>query len=123
MQIVSYTENLDSETNGKFVQFVWGGEEYLVFGPFSKFTFHIDILSRFLDDSEIPYKRLDSDHLLIKDSVFNVLGGGRFRLNPQEKVLELYDNSQVYGRFEEFELGKKIANAAHVWSEFDIRIR
>jgi hypothetical protein len=124
MQIKTYDieTQANNEIKGKFVQLVWGGEEYLIFTPFRLHRFHVEILKHFLSDQEIPYLSLNNDHILIKVSNLNVVGGGHFCLDYPRNTLRLFDNSQVYGRFNEFELAQKIAASNHAWRDLQVDI-
>jgi hypothetical protein len=121
MKIVSYTSAAHS--SGKFIQFMLRGQEYLVFAPFSLCTYHVDILQRFLEDEAVPHKPLSQDYILVKESTFNMIGGGRYQLDSEAKTLVLSDNSQAFGRFSEIELDNKIAGAGHDWSAYRLTIR
>ena len=52
---------------------------------------------------------------------WTILGGGRFRLNRAERVLELWGSSKAYGDFDGPDLQEKIKTVPG-WKEFDIRI-
>jgi hypothetical protein len=123
--IVNYslpTTGEPGESQGKFVQLYWLNEEYLVFAPRDLYGYHVQILSRFLDDRQIPYKWLDSQQLLVKDSRLNVVGGGKFVLNPARQALKLWDNSQAFGRFEEAGIIQRISETFHPWHSFEISV-
>jgi hypothetical protein len=59
---------------------------------------------------------------LVKVSDLNVIGGGHFRLNYGGNTLTLFNDSQVYGRFSDFELARKISLCAHDWHTLNVII-
>jgi hypothetical protein len=113
----------DEPQEGKFIQLVLDGQEYLVFAPRELHRFHNQILARFLEEQNIPHHWILDQELVIEHPGLAVTGGGKFRVDPRSGTLELWDNSQVYGRFDEQGLAAKIAAAGHAWSGFEIRIR
>ncbi len=124
MIIVSYlpASPAPEECLGKFVQLYWGGAEYLIFAPFTLYGYHVRILTRFLEENQIPYGKLGQDYLVVKDSQLNVVGGGRFKLDPIGGTLELWDNSQAYGPFDPTRLAEKIAESWHDWNQLTVKI-
>jgi hypothetical protein len=110
------------EYQGKFLQLVLRAQEYLVFAPAEIHRYHNQILAHFLEDNSIPCKWLSREELEVKSPDLAVLGGGRFRVNTEKKTLDLWDNSQAYGRFREHGLRDGIATASHAWSNYEIRI-
>jgi hypothetical protein len=111
---------LDCE--GKFLQLVLRGQEYLLFAPRALHRFHYQILARFLAEHAIPYRWVSEQALEVNAPELAVIGGGKFRVRAKDRTLELWDNSQAYGRFDERELPEKIASAGHRWSRFAVRI-
>lgn len=111
-----------SVQTGKFIQLRLDSQEYLVFAPLESHQYHNQILAHFLEKCSIPHRWIDGTKLRVDAPGLAVLGGGRFRADATEKVLELWDNSQAYGRFAEQGLADKIAAADHPWRGFDIRI-
>lgn len=127
LKIVSYPESLpaspDDEVLGKFVQFRWRGIEYLLFATREAHRFHNLMLAQFLDEHALPHRWLDAQTLEIESDELEVIGGGRFRFAAQENQLELWDNSQAYGRFEEAGLAERIHDADHPWAGARVTIR
>lgn len=107
---------------GKFLQLVLGGREYLVFAPRGQHRYHNQILGQFLADNGIAHHWVTQERLELDSREASVIGGGRFRVDNAARVLELWDNSQVYGRFEERGLAEKIALAGHPWSVYGVTI-
>jgi len=125
VNIVTYdlpVTNEASEIQGKFVQINWGGAEYLLFAPFALYHYHVQILSRFLDDQQIQYKWLNAEQLLIKDSCLHVVGGGRFLLEPALQRLKLWGSSQAFGPFEATGLHQRLSESFHPWHHFEITL-
>lgn len=125
-KIVSYPplEQLpvEHEIEGKFVQFRWRGIQYLLFATKAEHRFHNQMLGHFLDDHGLPYHWQNDETLSIDIDDMEILGGGRFRFSPDEDSLQLWDNSQAYGRFIEEGLEDCIKATAHPWSSSHIII-
>ncbi|HYA39478.1 MAG TPA: hypothetical protein VEI74_14520 [Candidatus Methylomirabilis sp.] len=118
--ILSYLASGNGE--GKFIQFTLGGREYLVFAPRELHRFHNQILAHFLAERRLPH-RWNNEHLLeIEAPDLTVIGGGKFRVNTEMKTLKLWDDSQIYGRFDERGLAQRIGTADHPWSGYLIQI-
>ena len=118
--ILSYLAAGDGE--GKFIQFMLSGREYLVFAPRELHRFHNQILAHFLADRNLPHRWSGDQVLEVKAPDLAVIGGGKFRVSAKTKTLELWDNSQVYGRFDARGLAGRIGAADHPWSGYSIRI-
>ncbi|MDQ7786302.1 MAG: hypothetical protein RDU01_01720 [Thermodesulfovibrionales bacterium] len=95
--------------DGKFVQMRHEGMEYLVFSPKEFSKYHADIVKTYCQGKGIDgvydaqAKRFDID-----DPAWVIIGGGKFVMNREEKVIRLYDNSMAYGRFEARGLKEKV---------------
>ena len=107
---------------GKFLQLMWHGQEYLIFAPPGLHRYHNQILAHFLRENRIPHRWITQETLEFAHPALVVIGGGRFRVNTDEKSLSLWDDSQVYGRFQAPGLADNIASAGHPWSRFTIMI-
>ena len=107
---------------GKFLQIRWRGREYLLFAPFELDRYHNQILARFAQQQRIPHAWLDEQTLELGSAELIVIGGGRFRADHARKRLALWDDSQIYGRFDERGLAHKIAAAHHPWRHHQIEI-
>jgi len=113
----------EDEVLGKFVQFRWRGIEYLLFATKAEHRFHNQMLARFLDEHGLPHRWVDDETLEIEADDLAVIGGGRFRFEREGNLLELWDNSQAYGRFDEERLAERIQAAGHPWSSAAVVIR
>jgi hypothetical protein len=85
--------------------------------------YHTQILARFLEEQGLAHHWIGEDKLVVDDPEFRLIGGGRYQIRPGQARLDLWDNSQVYGRFDEAGLEQKIAGAGHPWSGFKVTIR
>lgn len=112
----------DPESKGKFIQVTLGKREYLVFAPFSLHLYHNQILAQFVRENDIAHRWIRRDCLAVDDPDLQVIGGGRFHVDEQRRVLKLSDNSQAYGRFDERGMADKIAASNHAWSRFKVVI-
>lgn len=125
-KIVSYPSmeelSRENEVSGKFVQFRWRGVEYLLFATKVQHRFHNQMLGHFLEEHGLPHRWLGDETLEIAADDMEVSGGGRFRFVKAENLLELWDNSQAYGRFNESGIEAKIHAAAHPWSTARVRV-
>ncbi len=124
--IVEYALSLDQpaapQREGKFVQLVLRGREYLVFAPRELHRFHNQILAHFLADHRLAHRWRSDQVLEMTSADVTVIGGGKFRVDTATKTLELWDNSQVYGRFDAQGLVARIGAADHPWSGYSVRI-
>jgi hypothetical protein len=111
-----------TEVEGKFLQLSWRHRSYLVFGAFERYRYHNQILARFAEDHGLTYRWIDARTLEVNSRELQVHGGGRFRLDPRQQRLDLWDNSQLYGRFEDAGLAQSIAGAAHPWCRLAIQV-
>lgn len=107
---------------GKFLQLMWRGREYLIFAPAELHRYHNQILAHFLTDNAIPHRWVTQETLEFAHPALFVIGGGRFQVNTGEKTLALWDDSQVYGRFQAPGLADKMAAVGHPWSRFTVSV-
>lgn len=114
--------DMPSRLEGKFVQLVFQDCEHLVFAPFMLHGYHNQILARFLDERGISHRWRNPEVLDVETPALRVIGGGRYEVDVEAKTLSLWDNSQVYGRFDSHGLRDKISGAAHKWSGYSISI-
>lgn len=110
------------DCQGKFLQLVLDGVEHLVFAPSNQHGYHSQILERFLDERGIAC-RWDGQALRVDHPGLKVIGGGRFRLEQAKGALELWDNSQAYGRFDDAGIAEGLRAAAGPWSGLSVVIR
>lgn len=110
------------ETRGKFIQLRWQDQEHLVFAPFEQHRYHNQLLARFLTDHGAEYRWARQDSLEFDLPALEVIGGGRFHLDPRAGTLSLWDESQAYGRFDGRGLEQRIAAAGSPWDSLRVRI-
>lgn len=120
--IVHYPQPTRQCIQGKFLQLLLDGEEYLLFAQSSAHRYHNQILALFLSDRGAAHRWISKQELELLDGRCSVIGGGRFLADTRRASLELWDDSQVYGRFAEEGLAAKIAAAGDIWSGFRVRI-
>ncbi len=120
---VSDTGTDPGTCQGKFLQLALHGQDYLVLSPGSLHRYHNQILAHFLHDKGVAYHWATDERLEYDTAEAQMRGGGRFRLSRDEKTLELWDDSHVYGRFDDHRLVEAIAHARHPWSGYRVTIR
>ncbi len=108
---------------GKFLQFRWQGNEYLLFATRDEHLFHNQMLGRFLSDRSLPHHWRDSEHLEFSLPDLTVMGGGRFHFTANPAHLELWDNSMAYGRFDDVGLVDRLRGSGHPFGCGEIVIR
>lgn len=122
-KIVNYPPLADeAELEGKFVQFQWRGITYLLFAIKAEHRFHNQMLGRFFEEHAIPHHWQGKEALIVDSDEVSVSGGGRFRYTRGSNRLELWDNSQVYGRFDDTVLEQCIHAATHPWATVEVMI-
>lgn len=111
-----------NEIEGKFLQLRWQGNDYLLFATRDRFRFHNQMLGRFLANHALPHHWRDEATLEFDLPRLSVVGGGRFRFTREPQRLELWDESQAYGRFEEWGLAESIRASGHLYGKGEITI-
>jgi hypothetical protein len=108
---------------GKFVHIVGPEEEYICLCPRGLAKYHAHIAQRFS-------RRRDHLSFIMSPSGddgrfatpgWTVTGGGRFRLDRVEQILDLWGSSKAYGDFNGPELQAKIRTVPG-WENYRIRI-
>ena len=79
------------------------------------------LLAHFAQTHAIPPRWLSESELEIDHPELEILGGGRFRADGD--ILELWDDSQAYGRFREEGSERLIAETSHPWCTLRLVIR
>ena len=96
---------------GKFIQIINEGNdaEYLAFSPGELSSFHANIVERFcLKGIEGSYTTKKRDRFEIRDPEWIIVGGGMWTISDDERRLDLFDQSKVYGKFDPVGLKKKL---------------
>ena len=114
---------MDTTRAGKFLQISCAGIPWLLFATPDACRFHNQILSRFLDGAAIPYRWTSPETLEVNDERIEVIGGGRFRLDPLGQHLELWDDSHAYGRFDASLVADQLASAGAPWERLRLQVR
>jgi hypothetical protein len=123
LKIIEYGVDGDApEVQGKFLQLRLAGTEYLLFAPKQLHQFHSNLLAHFLEDRELAHHWENEQTLAVDAANVRVVGGGKFRLDSGARTLELFDNSQAFGRFDERDIAARIRAAGHWFSDFSIRV-
>jgi hypothetical protein len=98
-----------SLTRGKFVQIRHESTEYLIFASADSAKYHAQIIERFCHDRVIKGAYdAGGERFQIEDKAWNVVGGGKFQVDREKKILRLYDDSMAYGKFDRRRLKEKI---------------
>lgn len=78
----------------------------LIVGPYSRFTYHANLVQRFCDLEEIASAWIQKpDQVDILEPDVRIIGGGWLELKGQSKVARFYGASKAYGPVEEDLLG------------------
>jgi len=81
-----------NDVAGKLLQFIWNDQTCLVFSSRALHRYHTQMLEYLLKDYGITYSWIDDEKLKVGDPAVKITGGGRFRVNQAEAILELWDN-------------------------------
>lgn len=123
--IRSYPESLlDTGTvsEGKFLRLTLAGKPYLLFARADTHHYHNQILAHFLAERNLAHHWEDAEHLIFNEPDLVLQGGGRFRYAADENSLRLWDNSSLYGRFDERELSDCLDRAPLPWDKLNLSI-
>ncbi len=102
-----------SKRSGKFIQIKHKDTEYLIFSPKEFTRYHADLVEKFCLEKGIAgtYNRQLKRYEIL-DPSWGILGGGKFEIDEEEKILRLYDDSMAYGKFQEYGLMKNICSVS-----------
>lgn len=97
------------QRQGKFVQIRHENNEYLIFSPKKFSSSHADIVERFCISMKIDgfYNKKQYKYE-IRNPVWTVVGGGKWIINEKDRMLHLFDDSGVYGKFDVTALKERI---------------
>ena len=92
-------EAVPAEHRGKFVLLEGPSEGLFITSPESLCKYHANILERFCayDGGPAHSMNEDRDHCTILDSGWEVLGGGKYILDSEARILRLGGQSMAYG--------------------------
>ncbi len=105
----------DAPLEGKFLQLRLAARDYILFATATECRYHNQILARFLSEQGIPHRWEGAENLVVDHHGLAVTGGGRFRLDPTQHTLHMWDDSSVYGRFDASALSAQLAAADQPW--------
>lgn len=104
-----------SQRGGKFVQIINHStkDEYLVLSPKELSIYHANIVERFcMLNGNIPGSyNTKKDFFEIQDPDWEVIGGGVWAIDEENKSLTLGGESKMYGTFHGSNLQKKFLDA------------
>lgn len=104
-----YRDKLPPVRSGKFVQIRHDGEEYIVLAPKDYAPFHANIIEKFCQESCISGGYYDDGRAFrIHASGWLIVGGGKFEIDTEGKSLRLYDESLIYGKFDDSGLAQRL---------------
>lgn len=106
------TENSPGLREGKFVQIKGGSDEYVVFAPKGMCKYHSHIVEQFAALRQIATRTNSTgDTIYLVEQNWEIVGGGKMRINSSEKAIEVGGSSKAYGSFDTSRLGKTLASA------------
>jgi hypothetical protein len=115
--VVTYPSLCDDAQRlaGKFLQLGLDGQDCLLFAATARYRYHNQLLARFLADHGIRHRWENDSRLVVDDTGLRVAGGGRYELDAERRSLRVWDNSSVYGRFDEALLARQLRAADAPW--------
>ena len=107
---------LPEQRAGKFIQITDGNAEYIVLSPKALSAFHANIAERFCEDHGVAgaYRSKKKEYYIIYDPDWQIVGGGFWEINDQEKYLKLEGSSQAYGKFHTDGLAEGLERTEHL---------
>lgn len=100
---------------GKFVQLKNDENEYIVFAPKGLCKYHSDIVARFGEiESESVAMSTRGDFAEFDNPEWKIIGGGKMRINDDDKTIDMTGASQVYGPFRKDGLAERLAAAPNL---------
>jgi Janus/Ocnus family protein len=119
---VVFRSTLPLRRKGKFIQVTDGDTEYMVLAPYELATHHAVILERYCIQHEVKGIWIRKPSVFrIPGGEWEVLGGGHFVLDDEERFLRLYGESTSYGSFDRDGLKGKLATVP-AFRGYSIRI-
>ena len=108
---------------GKFLQLELKHTTWLLFSSTGTHRFHNQILARFLAEQSISHRWVTPEQLEYDEGHVTVSGGGRFSVDFAASLIEFWDDSTVFGRFDPGQLISQMRAAGPPWSALRINIR
>jgi len=107
---------------GKFIQMTDGETEYVVLAPYELATHHAVVLERFCKQHEVRGMWIRKPSVFrILGGEWEIIGGGHFVIDDEERFLRLYGESTSYGSFDRDGLQGKMATVP-AFRGYSIRI-
>jgi len=104
------TDESSGLRDGKFVQIRDSSDEYLVFAPRGMCKYHSNIVEQFAEFRDIEIRRNKTgETVYFADPNWEIVGGGKMRINTAEKSIEIGGVSQAYGPFDGVGLRTRLA--------------
>ncbi|MBF0328142.1 MAG: hypothetical protein HQL10_03220 [Nitrospirae bacterium] len=113
-------DKIPEERTGKFIQVINHniGMEYLIMSPIELSFFHANIAEKFLSEQGIQgYYNAKKDKYYINNPEWEIVGGGMWTLDSDNKTLSFSGKSLAYGDFSPDRLKEKIL-AAGMFSDY-----
>lgn len=119
---IAFRSFLPPYRKGKFIQVTDGETEYVVLAPYELATHHAMILERFCMQHDVKgiWVRKPSVFRILGGE-WEVMGGGHFVIDDEERLLRLFGESTSYGSFDRYGLKRKMATVP-VFQGYSIRI-
>jgi hypothetical protein len=87
--------------SGKFVQIRHFEAEYLLLSPIELSPYHANIAGRFFSKENIKGRfNKKKDYFELLDPEWEIVGGGMWTINEEEKSLVFFGSSQAYGKYD-----------------------
>lgn len=102
---------------GKFVQLMNGENEFIVFAPKGLCKYHSDIVIRFgkIENESVAISSR-GDSAEFDNPEWKIVGGGKMRVNDDDKTVDMTGASQVYGTFRKLGLPERLAATPNLTS-------
>lgn len=104
------------QRSGKFVQLENDEAEFLILSPKELSVFHANIIERFCNLYEVKgYYNKNFNMYTISNPEWDILGGGEWEIDEEQKQLYLFGTSLAYGQF----CGSNLKNNINLVSDLD----
>jgi hypothetical protein len=107
----------------KFVLVATEDELNLVFGSFTRYPYHANLVDLFCHRREIPSAWVNKPDLVeIIDAAYQIRGGGWLEIDPPKGTLKFFGESTVYGRFAQSDLNH-VLTENELFADFQAVVR